>query len=232
MKISEPPRPARLNTAEDVRGRVPVHAVWEITLACNLKCQHCGSRAGRPRPRELSTAQCLDVVRRLARLGTREISLIGGEAYLRSDWIDIIREIRSHDIYCVVQTGGRALTDGRLAKAIAAGLQGLGVSVDGPPALHDRIRGVPGSFDMAMSALERAHGHVEGTRHAADSVMQRGRSVDGDPEPLQPSRDRFGQPAVGKSAPAGLHDAVNVVAADLPYDVDPVRAKVGLAANE
>jgi len=169
MKISEPPRPARLNTAEDVRGRVPVHAVWEITLACNLKCQHCGSRAGRPRPRELSTAQCLDVVRRLARLGTREISLIGGEAYLRSDWIDIIREIRSHDIYCVVQTGGRALTDGRLAKAIAAGLQGLGVSVDGPPALHDRIRGVPGSFDMAMSALKRAK--AGGLRTSVNTVI-------------------------------------------------------------
>jgi MoaA/NifB/PqqE/SkfB family radical SAM enzyme len=50
----------------DYLGSVPVHVVWEITLACNLKCQHCGSRAGRPRPGELTTAECLDVVEQLA----------------------------------------------------------------------------------------------------------------------------------------------------------------------
>jgi hypothetical protein len=36
-------------------------------------------RVARP-PHELSTAECLDVVEHLARLGTREVSLIGGEA--------------------------------------------------------------------------------------------------------------------------------------------------------
>src|SRR5262245_25723218 len=27
----------------------PIYAVWEITLACDLACRHCGSRAGRSR---------------------------------------------------------------------------------------------------------------------------------------------------------------------------------------
>lgn len=148
--------PARYNTEDDLLRRVPVHVVWEITLACNLKCQHCGSRAAKPRPDELTTAECLEVIRRLARLGTREITLIGGEAYLRFDWTELIREIRAHGIYCAVQTGARNLTDRRLAEAVAAGLQGLGVSVDGPPALHDRFRGVRGSYDMAIDALARA----------------------------------------------------------------------------
>jgi hypothetical protein len=34
----------------------PVYAVWEVTLACDLACRHCGSRAGRARPDELTTA--------------------------------------------------------------------------------------------------------------------------------------------------------------------------------
>ena len=161
--------PARFNTEEDVLRRVPVHVVWEITLACNLKCQHCGSRAGRPRPDELTTEECLDVVRRLARLGTREITLIGGEAYLRPDWTEIIREIRSHGIYCAVQTGARNLTDPRLAEAVAAGLQGLGVSIDGPPELHDRLRGVAGSYDMAIDALVRAR--AAGLRTSANTSI-------------------------------------------------------------
>src|SRR4051812_43782865 len=64
----------------------PILCVWEITLRCDLACRHCGSRAGPARPDELSTAECLDLVRQLAELGTREIALIGGEAYLREDW--------------------------------------------------------------------------------------------------------------------------------------------------
>ena len=54
--------PARQRTANDYRQHVPVHVVWEITLACNLKCKHCGSRAGKIRPDEVSTEDCLEVV--------------------------------------------------------------------------------------------------------------------------------------------------------------------------
>src|ERR1700745_4376755 len=84
--------PQGVRTGQDRRGHVPVHVVWEITLACNLKCGHCGSRAGKRRANELSTAECLDVVRQLAAAGTREITLIGGEAYLRRDWLEIAAE--------------------------------------------------------------------------------------------------------------------------------------------
>ena len=150
------PKPARIRVDNDYRNFVPVHVVWEITLACDLKCLHCGSRAGRRRPNELSTAECLDVVEHLARLGTREVSLIGGEAYLRSDWTQIVRAIRSHGMYCAIQTGGRNLTPKRLAAAVDAGLQGIGVSLDGMEALHDRVRGVPGSFARALDTLRRA----------------------------------------------------------------------------
>src|SRR5262245_57644192 len=59
--------------------RRPVYAVWELTLRCDLACQHCGSRAGHARENELSTAECLDVVAQLAALGIKEVTLIGGE---------------------------------------------------------------------------------------------------------------------------------------------------------
>jgi MoaA/NifB/PqqE/SkfB family radical SAM enzyme len=73
------------------RQHRPIYAVWEITLACDLACRHCGSRAGRQRPDELSTAEALDLVAQMAALGVKEVTLIGGEAYLRDDWLEIVR---------------------------------------------------------------------------------------------------------------------------------------------
>ncbi|HYM62129.1 MAG TPA: GDL motif peptide-associated radical SAM/SPASM maturase [Thermoanaerobaculia bacterium] len=152
--MSAPDRPKRALLDDDLLHAHPVHVVWEITLACNLKCAHCGSRAGKARPEELSTAECFDVVDQLARLGTREISIIGGEAYLRRDWTDIIARITSHGMLSSMQTGGRALTEERVRAAKEAGLGTCGVSVDGLENLHDEIRGVKGSFRSAMQALE------------------------------------------------------------------------------
>lgn len=154
--LDRTPRPQRYLSAEDALKFTPVHVVWEITLACDLKCLHCGSRAGHVRTRELSTEECLDLVRQFARLGTREITLIGGEAYLRKDWLKIISEIDSNGIQCTLQSGGLHLTDERLRQAADAGLRAAGVSVDGLRVLHDRLRGVTGSFDRAMEVLRNA----------------------------------------------------------------------------
>src|SRR3982751_4513736 len=104
----------RLPLADTVRPRDeqarPIYAVWEVTLQCDLACRHCGSRAGRPRPDELSTAECLDLVRQMAAMGVFEVTLIGGEAYLRDDWLEIIRAVRAAGMQCSMTSGGRGLT--------------------------------------------------------------------------------------------------------------------------
>ena len=155
--MSEAERPApRFRGDSDYARLVPVHVVWELTLACNLRCSHCGSRAGKRRPNELTTAEAIDVVDGLERLGTRELSIIGGEAYLRRDWTEIVARAADHGIYVALQTGGRALTPNRLRAGAAAGLRGLGVSIDGLREHHDAVRGVAGSFDQALLTLSRA----------------------------------------------------------------------------
>src|SRR6185503_16129871 len=145
--------PTRYLSSRDRSSYVPVHAVWEITLACDLKCHHCGSRAGKRRADELTTDECLDLVRQLARMGTREITLIGGEAYLRRDWLQIVREIRDQGMDCTMQSGGLNLSEDRIKSAVDAGVQALGLSIDGLRETHDKLRGVKGSFDAAFKAL-------------------------------------------------------------------------------
>lgn len=130
----------------------PRLAVWELTLRCDQACRHCGSRAGAERPHELDTAECLDLVRQMAELGVMEVTLIGGEAYLRLDFLDIVRAIRARGIHCTMTTGGRGL-DSALARELArADLGSASVSIDGGEVTHDRLRGA-GSHRAALGAI-------------------------------------------------------------------------------
>jgi len=152
-----PPAKKRLPLAGEVRevdAARPIYCVWEITLACDLACRHCGSRAGRGRPDELSTEEALDLVHQMHALGVLEVTVIGGEAYLRDDWTTIVREIRKLGMQCSMTTGGRGLTPERVKLAKEAGLQSVSVSVDGLRESHDALRGLQGSFDSAMAALD------------------------------------------------------------------------------
>jgi radical SAM protein with 4Fe4S-binding SPASM domain len=134
----------------------PIYVVWELTLACDLACRHCGSRAGKARAAELSTEEALGVVAQLAAMGTREVAFIGGEAYLAPGWLTVVRAVVDAGIRATMTTGARAL-DGPLARAAAdAGMAAVSVSVDGLEATHDRLRAVPGSWRAAMAAL----GHI------------------------------------------------------------------------
>ncbi|WP_397472654.1 radical SAM protein, partial [Rheinheimera sp.] len=86
------------------------YAVWEITLKCNLACSHCGSRAGDSRVNELSTSEALDLVQQMAELGIEDVSLIGGEAFLRPDWLIIAAEITRLGMNANMTTGGYGIS--------------------------------------------------------------------------------------------------------------------------
>lgn len=147
------------------------YAVWEITLKCNLACSHCGSRAGDTRERELSTAEALDLVRQLHEAGIREITLIGGEAYLRKDWLEIAAEITRRGMVCTVTTGGLGISAHLAARMKAAGVASVSVSIDGLEATHDALRGVPGSWRAAFRAL--AHLRDAGIQIAVNTQINR-----------------------------------------------------------
>lgn len=135
------------------RAARPLYAVWEVTLRCDLACRHCSSRAGRARPDELTTAEALDLVEQLADLGVVEVTLIGGEVYLREDWPVLVEAIRRRGMDCTMVTGGRGLTAERARTARSAGLMSASVSIDGVPATHDMLRGVSGSHQAAVTAM-------------------------------------------------------------------------------
>lgn len=129
------------------------YAVWEITLKCNLACQHCGSRAGHTRAKELSTEEALDMVRQLAEVGITEVTLIGGEAFLRPDWLEIAQAITQAGMLCGMTTGGYGISIDTARRMKEAGIGVVSVSVDGLEATHDRLRGRLGSWQWAFKTM-------------------------------------------------------------------------------
>jgi nif11-class peptide radical SAM maturase 3 len=129
------------------------YAVWEITLKCNLACSHCGSRAGHTRTKELSTEEALDLVKQLASVGITEVTLIGGEAFLRPDWLEIAKAITDAGMLCGMTTGGFGITLDTARRMKSAGISVVSVSVDGLEATHDRLRGKPGSWQWAFKTM-------------------------------------------------------------------------------
>ena len=165
------PGPVRAFRAEDDGDVHPVYVVWEITTKCDQPCQHCGTRAGPARPRELSTEEALEVAQSLVDLRAREVTLIGGEAYLRSDVLQLVAYLADRGVRVTMQTGGRAFTRERAQAFRDAGLGGLGVSIDGPALVHDKLRGNLGSHRAAIQALE--NGREVGLILSANSQINR-----------------------------------------------------------
>lgn len=153
------------------REHRPIYAVWEMTLACDLACRHCGSRAGKARPDELDTTEALDLVRQMAALGVKEVSMIGGEAYLRPDWLEILAEIRRTGMLANMTTGGRGISAEMAQQAAKTGLQSVSISLDGNEETHDRLRGVKGSYRSAVETMR--HFGRAGVRVATNSQINR-----------------------------------------------------------
>lgn len=127
--------------------------VWEITLACCFSCKYCGSKGGKARENELTTAECLRVADELALLGCRRVSLIGGEVFMRKDWKEIVLRMTGQGIRVNVITNGFLFTEKMIADLKEGGVESVAVSLDGPKAVHDKYR-QEGSFDRAAKALE------------------------------------------------------------------------------
>jgi radical SAM protein with 4Fe4S-binding SPASM domain len=140
--------------------RGPGCAVWEITLKCNLKCLHCGSTAGKARSDELSTAEALQLCEDLKDIGCQGVALMGGEPLMRPDWQDIAVRVHELGMELSIITNGFALDKEVLRFIVEHQPESVAVSVDaGQASVHDRIRGVSGSFKRAQNAVNRLLNH-------------------------------------------------------------------------
>lgn len=134
---------------------IPVSVVWETTLKCNMRCIHCGSSAGIKRRRELTTKEGLQLCKDLSRLGTRLISLMGGEPFLRKDWYTLARYIRDLGMNVTIMSNGLLIDEVIVSRLRKLDPYAVTISLDGATAkTHNHIRRVPTSFERCIESLE------------------------------------------------------------------------------
>jgi mycofactocin radical SAM maturase len=132
----------------------PICLTWELTYACNLACVHCLSSSGKRDPRELSTQQCKDIIDELERMQVFYVNIGGGEPTVRPDFWELVDYATAHHVGVKFSTNGVRITPAVAAKLAASDYVDVQISLDGATAeVNDRVRG-PGSFDMAIRALE------------------------------------------------------------------------------
>lgn len=128
---------------------------WELTLACNLRCRHCASSAGLPRNKELTLEESLALCEQFPDLLVSEVIFTGGEPFLNPGWPIIAAKLRDLNIKAGIVTNGVSMTDDLVRSMCDSGLQSVGISIDGPEMVHDRIRCIPGAFQKTITGARR-----------------------------------------------------------------------------
>lgn len=132
----------------------PFEIGWEMTLACNLCCKHCASSAGLPRPSELTTKEAFDLCDQFPDLLVKEVDFTGGEALLRTDWMDIAIYLKDLEISTNILTNGLSLKSDTVSNIKEAGISAVGISLDGLEQTHDYIRGHKGAFKHVIRSIK------------------------------------------------------------------------------
>ncbi len=137
----------------------PYLIALNLTKRCNLACDHCYLDAKilkKGSTDELTTAEVKAVIDDIAALSSEcMIVLTGGEPLLRHDIEDLARHATGHGLMVVVGSNGITLTEKRVRSLKAAGVAGIGLSVDSlDPEKHDAFRGRKGAWLKTMKAID------------------------------------------------------------------------------
>jgi MoaA/NifB/PqqE/SkfB family radical SAM enzyme len=142
-------------------GPLPVGVVYEATMRCNLQCEFCYVGDLLNVEGEWRQELPIDVLQRaFPDQAGLQVSMTGGEIFMRKDILGVMDVFREKGYVCgFLTTNGTIINDERadaLAELARQGfLRHISVSIDGPNELHDRARGVKGTFARTAAGLRR-----------------------------------------------------------------------------
>jgi MoaA/NifB/PqqE/SkfB family radical SAM enzyme len=140
----------------DARASGPTRRILQLhpTLRCNLECAHCYSSSGPAVRVELDLGSVCAAVSDARELGFDVLSVSGGEPFVYRWLPELLTHARNRGMQTTVTSNGTVLTDARLDRVDGL-IDGMALSVDGPPDLHDELRRSAGSFNRLCDGLTR-----------------------------------------------------------------------------
>jgi radical SAM family uncharacterized protein len=140
-----------------LRGeRRPVLAGHKLLYRCNLECQMCPFWRREDDPL-LTVREEVRMMDALAAAGVSFLGFEGGEPLLRPDLPAILEEAHAR-FHTSVVTNGWLLA--QRFRELRNHLEYLFVSLDGIGETHDRLRGIPRSFERAVAGIRAVGGDV------------------------------------------------------------------------
>src|SRR5215469_9214855 len=138
----------------------PYIVIWEVTQACDLACVHCRACAQPKRnPLELPTEEGKRLIDDIAEMQAPVFVLTGGDPIKRPDLFDLIQYATDSGVRVSLTPSVTPLLTREVIQHFKqCGLARLAVSLDGScREVHDQFRGMSGSFDRTMEAIEWAN---------------------------------------------------------------------------
>jgi MoaA/NifB/PqqE/SkfB family radical SAM enzyme len=137
---------------------------------CNCRCVMCDIWKDRSSD-EISPDDLQLHLEDIRRLNVQWVVLSGGEPLMHSDLFRLTALIRSCGIRVTILTTGLLLE--HHAGQIVDSVDDVIVSLDGPPAIHDQVRRVPGAFHRIGAGIAALHQLNPAFPVAARSTVQR-----------------------------------------------------------
>lgn len=144
--------------------------VLEPHPRCNCRCVMCDIWKSTD-SRELKPAQLEGHLADIEALGVQWAVFTGGEPLMHSDLFRLTRMLRARSIRVTILSSGLLLA--RHAARIRADADDVIVSLDGPPEIHNRIRGVPRAFEMLAEGVRALAGFPVSARCTVQAVNSR-----------------------------------------------------------
>ncbi|MEE8401796.1 MAG: radical SAM protein [Candidatus Hydrothermarchaeaceae archaeon] len=131
--------------------------VWNMSRRCNLRCMHCYIKSeDKDYTGELTTEEAKEFIDDLAEHDIPVLLFSGGEPLLRKDFYELAKYASDSGIRAVVSTNGTLITKDAAKKMKEAGIEYVGISLDGGPETHNKFRGQPNAFEKAIEGIKNA----------------------------------------------------------------------------
>lgn len=129
--------------------------VYNCTQQCNLHCLHCYSFSGTDCARsQLTTSQSKDLLSQLAEVQCPVVLFSGGEPLLREDLFELLAKAKRLSLRTVISTNGTLIDSETAEELEEAGVDYVGISIDGVEQFHDQFRQCKGCFKAALNGIK------------------------------------------------------------------------------